>query len=135
MAFLLGASFNAVIASLANDVIAASITKFFNVKTVEDIVIKQIRIGKFLAALLSFLITSLVLLITLFIYFYIHNHLLRFKRRKQPVFEQKTMSEQTQILQVLQANNALLEEQVSLLKKVIIHKKVIELNKSSKNQL
>src|SRR3712207_4726213 len=61
VAFILGAAFNAVVQSFANDVIMEAIAGLFNVKGVEALTAGPILIGKFLAALLSFVIIATVL--------------------------------------------------------------------------
>ena len=61
MAFILGAAFNAVVQSLANDVIMAAIAGLVGLDNVAQMKIGAIAIGKFLAALLSFVIIATVL--------------------------------------------------------------------------
>ena len=61
VAFILGAAFNAVIQSLANDVIMAAVAGVIGLDNVESMTAGPILIGRFLAALLSFVIIATVL--------------------------------------------------------------------------
>ena len=61
VAFILGAAFNAVVQSLANDVIMAAVAGLFNLDSVEAMAAGPILVGKFLAAVLSFVIIATVL--------------------------------------------------------------------------
>lgn len=61
VAFILGAAFNAVIQSLANDIIMAAVAGIFGLENVESMTAGPMLIGRFLAALISFLIIATVL--------------------------------------------------------------------------
>lgn len=61
VAFILGAAFNAVVQSLANDVIMAAIAGLVGLDNVEQLAAGPVLIGKFLAAVLSFVIIATVL--------------------------------------------------------------------------
>ncbi|ENY53976.1 Large-conductance mechanosensitive channel [Metamycoplasma alkalescens 14918] len=86
---LLGASFGAVVASLANDVIMASIASIFSVDSVKDLKAGNVLIGKFLAALIQFLIVTLFVFLTLFLVFLIKNIIAYHRAKKQPIEEPK----------------------------------------------
>ena len=61
VAFILGAAFNAVVQSLANDVIMAAVAGLVGLDSVEQLAWGPVLIGRFLAALLSFIIIATVL--------------------------------------------------------------------------
>ena len=61
VAFVLGAAFNAVVQSLAYDVIMAPISALLGFDRVEAWTVGGVAIGSFLAALLSFLVVATVL--------------------------------------------------------------------------
>ena len=61
VAFILGAAFNTVVQSLANDVIMAAVAGLFGLDNVAAMKAGPIEIGKFLAAVLSFVIIATVL--------------------------------------------------------------------------
>lgn len=61
VAFILGAAFNAVVQSFANDIIMAAIAGLVGLDNVEAMTAGPMLIGKFLAALLSFVIIATVL--------------------------------------------------------------------------
>ncbi len=63
VAFILGAAFNAVVQSFANDVIMEAVAGLFGLDGVEALAIGPILIGRFLAALLSFVIVATVLFV------------------------------------------------------------------------
>ena len=75
---LIGASFGAVVTSLANDVIMAAIAKAFHVQGVENIVVNGIYIGKFLGALIQFIIVALFIFLALLLVFLIKNTIFHF---------------------------------------------------------
>lgn len=81
---LLGASFNAVITSLANDVIMASIAKLWSAESVEKWTVKGIKIGKFIGSVISFLIVSLIVFITMTIIFFIKNWVWKIRTKRHP---------------------------------------------------
>ncbi|EIN15300.1 Large-conductance mechanosensitive channel [Mycoplasmopsis agalactiae 14628] len=81
---LIGASFNAVISSLANDVIMAAIASLFNVQAVSELKAGPVLIGKFLAALISFIIVALIIFLFLILYFLIKNAVEARKAKKNP---------------------------------------------------
>ncbi|MGX9339588.1 large conductance mechanosensitive channel protein MscL [Mycoplasma sp. 332] len=85
---LLGTSFGAVISSLAKDVILAAITSVFNVNEVKDIKIGNILIGQFLAALIQFLIVTVVIFVSLFLVYLIRNIIQYHKAKKLPIVEE-----------------------------------------------
>lgn len=61
VAFILGAAFNAVVQSFANDVIMAAVAGLFGLDNVEAMTLGPMLLGRFLAALLSFVIIATVL--------------------------------------------------------------------------
>ena len=61
VAFILGAAFNAVVMSLANDVIMAAVAGLFGIDNVAAMAAGPVQYGLFLAALLSFVIIATVL--------------------------------------------------------------------------
>ncbi|ACF07396.1 large conductance mechanosensitive channel protein [Metamycoplasma arthritidis] len=86
IAVLIGAAFGAVVSSLANDVIMAAIAKIWNASSVEDLkVAGTIKIGKFLAALIQFVIVATVVFFTLLIVFSIKNAIEYAKAKKMPI--------------------------------------------------
>ncbi|MFV8483865.1 MscL family protein [Mycoplasma sp. Z473B] len=91
--FLLGGVFTALVSSFANDIIMAAITTAFG-KTPDTWVIGTkadgsggIFIGKFLAALIQFIIVSAVVFGILYFYFLIRNYRAYRKELKNPVVE------------------------------------------------
>ncbi|MFV8400881.1 MscL family protein [Mycoplasma sp. 2634B] len=90
--FLLGGVFTALVSSFANDIIMAAITTVFG-KTPNTWVVGQINgkggiyIGKFLAALIQFIIVSAVVFGILYFYFMIRNYRAYRKELKNPVVE------------------------------------------------
>ncbi|QSF13612.1 MscL family protein [Mycoplasma sp. Mirounga ES2805-ORL] len=84
---LLGAAFNELVKSLSNDVIMASIANSLNVAEVKDLKWGPVLIGKFLAALLSFIIISLIIFIMLTTVFFIREIIISRKAKKNPVEE------------------------------------------------
>ncbi|QBF34918.1 MscL family protein [Mycoplasmopsis phocirhinis] len=69
---LIGTSFNTVVRSLANDVILPPIAKLFGFNQLEKWTIGgNVLIGKFLAALLAFIIVTIVIYLALMIIFMI----------------------------------------------------------------
>ena len=63
VAFILGAAFNAVVQSLANDVIMAAVAGVIGLDDVEAMAAGPVLIGRFLAAVLSFVIIATVLFV------------------------------------------------------------------------
>jgi large conductance mechanosensitive channel len=61
VAFVMGVAFAAVIASLTNDIINPIIAKIFDVQDLADLVVWDIRIGAFVAAIINFLIVAFVM--------------------------------------------------------------------------
>ncbi|WP_416741432.1 MscL family protein [Mycoplasma sp. Z331B] len=95
--FLLGGVFSALVASFANDIIMSAITRAFG-KSTTDWVLWELRddkgaiaggiyIGKFLAALIQFVIVSAVVFGILYFYFFIRNYVAYCKELKNPVVE------------------------------------------------
>ncbi|MBN4089301.1 MscL family protein [Mycoplasma enhydrae] len=82
---LLGAAFGAVVNSLANDVIMAAIANVFKVDNLAEWKVGPVLIGKFLAALLSFVIVATFIFIGLFLVFFIRNLIQYKKAKKQPI--------------------------------------------------
>ncbi|WP_406617388.1 MscL family protein [Mycoplasmopsis adleri] len=81
---LLGASFNAVVSSLTNDILAKAIANAINIKEAEGLVINGLAVGKFLSALFSFIIVSAIVFFSLIIVFGIRNSLIAKKYKKYP---------------------------------------------------
>jgi large conductance mechanosensitive channel len=61
VAFVMGLAFAAVITSLTNDIINPIVAKIFNVDSLADWVVADIRFGAFLVAIINFLIVALVM--------------------------------------------------------------------------
>jgi len=61
VAFVMGLAFAAVITSLTNDIINPIIAKIFNVDSLADWVVADIRFGAFLVAIINFLIVAFVM--------------------------------------------------------------------------
>ncbi|WP_245576635.1 MscL family protein [[Mycoplasma] imitans] len=121
---LLGTSFNAVIASLANDVIIASIAKLYNVQDLQKWQVQGIFVGKFFAALISFIIINVILVSVLFIIYYIIEvrKVIKAKRLLEeginPVVEKAVeINKDDKIIELLEYNNMLLEQQIITLGK------------------
>ncbi|MDI3351570.1 large conductance mechanosensitive channel protein MscL [Mycoplasmopsis arginini] len=86
---LLGASFGAVVSSLAKDIIMAAITSLFDVQEVKQIKVGNILLGEFLAALIQFIIVSAFIFITLFVFYLIKNSIEYHKAKKLLIEEEK----------------------------------------------
>ncbi|AZZ65623.1 MscL family protein [Metamycoplasma phocicerebrale] len=86
---LLGASFGAVVSSLANDVIMAAIASVFSVSDLSSWKVGPILIGKFLAALLQFIIVATFIFLGLIIVFGIKNLADYNKAKKLPIEPEK----------------------------------------------
>ncbi|QZX48880.1 MscL family protein [Mycoplasma sp. E35C] len=119
---LLGTSFNAVVASLANDVIMAAIAKLYGKDSIDKLEWNGILYGKFLAALISFLIITIILVAFLFIIYYIVEIVKECRQRKQKiaeVVEEKPAepTDQQKMITLLETNNTLLKQQIALLSK------------------
>ncbi|MBU4690282.1 MscL family protein [Mycoplasma sp. ES3157-GEN-MYC] len=92
---LIGASFNEVVKSLANDVILPPIAKLTGAETLEKWKVGDVLIGKFLAALFAFIIVTLVIYLLLMIVFLIKaavdfKKILKIKEQPQPIPEPTT---------------------------------------------
>ncbi len=61
VAFVMGLAFAAVITSLTEDIINPIIAKIFNVDSLSDWVVADIRFGAFLVAIINFLIVAFVM--------------------------------------------------------------------------
>ncbi|MHA3859271.1 large conductance mechanosensitive channel protein MscL [Mycoplasma sp. Z463D] len=96
--FIIGGVFTALVSSFANDIIMSAITRAFG-KSTNDWVLAPvfngkgevtggIHIGKFLAALIQFIIVSLVVFGILYFYFWIKNYREYRKALKNPVVEE-----------------------------------------------
>ncbi|UUD34921.1 MscL family protein [Mycoplasmopsis caviae] len=107
---LLGTAFNAVVSSLANDVIMQAIAKLFNVDEVKELKVGNILIGKFLAALISFIIVAFIIFVALIVIYLIRNVIEAKKLKKNPpaVIEPKPTTEEL-ILNELKKLNERLE--------------------------
>ncbi|QMT98390.1 MscL family protein [Mycoplasma tullyi] len=122
---LLGTSFNAVIASLANDVIIAAIAKLYNVQDLQKWQVNGILIGKFFAALISFIIINVIIIAALFVPYYIlevrkaikAKHLLA-EGINPPKDKPVEVSKDEKIIELLEYNNMLLEQQIMIFGKV-----------------
>lgn len=106
---LLGTAFNAVVSSLANDVIMAAIAKAFNAKSVEELTVGPVLIGKFLAALISFLIVATIIFILLVVVFLVKNAIEARKLKKNPpvVEEPKPTTEELILAEIKKLNERL----------------------------
>ncbi|MEA4162444.1 MscL family protein [Mycoplasma sp. 4404] len=85
IAFILGAVFSALVASLANDIIMNPISKLLGFDELAKMESNGVLYGKFLAALLTFIIVSFVVFAILFGYFLIANAIAAHKAAKRPV--------------------------------------------------
>ncbi|OAB49110.1 MscL family protein [Mycoplasmopsis gallinarum] len=106
---LLGTAFNAVVSSLANDVIMAAIAAYFKVASVADLTAGPVLIGKFLSALISFLIVAVVIFVALWFGFYIVNLVRAHKAKKNPapVVEVKPTTEELILAELKELNKKL----------------------------
>ncbi|WP_324672375.1 MscL family protein [Mycoplasma sp. 888] len=84
IAFILGAVFSALVASLANDIIMNPISKALGFEELSKMELNGILYGKFLAALLTFIIVSFVVFVILLGYFLIANAIAAYKAAKKP---------------------------------------------------
>ncbi|ADE19605.1 large conductance mechanosensitive channel protein MscL [Mycoplasma crocodyli] len=103
VAFILGVVFNAVVSSLANDVIMSAIASKLNFADLAQMKYNGILYGKFLATLINFIVVSLFLFLMLSFYFLIVN----FKNRKkvEPVKEAPKPTTEELILEELRKLN------------------------------
>ncbi|MBZ4203717.1 MscL family protein [Mycoplasma tauri] len=94
---LLGTSFNEVIKSLANDVIMSAIAHTFKVNDVAKLTAGPVLIGKFLAALISFIIVSALVFVFLVVIFYFRALYLskhpKPVKKEEPKIEEKILDE------------------------------------------
>ncbi|UUD36904.1 large conductance mechanosensitive channel protein [Mycoplasmopsis californica] len=82
---IIGAAFGAVVKSLADDVIMAAIVKFVGVnEKLAEWQVNGIYVGKFLAALLYFVIVFVFLFIFLGSYFLIRNLVIAAREKRKP---------------------------------------------------
>ncbi|QCZ36542.1 MscL family protein [Mycoplasma nasistruthionis] len=79
--FLFGVVFNAVVSSLANDIIMSAISKAFGAQSLNDWEVGGMLVGKFLGTVINFIIVSLVLFAIMITYFMIKNY----KESRKPV--------------------------------------------------
>ncbi|RIV16415.1 MscL family protein [Mycoplasmopsis gallopavonis] len=84
VAFILGAVFSALVKSFADDIIMSPISSILGFDELKNMVYGGVRIGNFLAALLTFIIVSLVIFVILVVYFLIMNHIQAIKEAKNP---------------------------------------------------
>ncbi|ENY68541.1 Large-conductance mechanosensitive channel [Metamycoplasma auris 15026] len=111
---LLGTVLGNVVSSLANDVIMQAISPAFNFENLENWKVgpgKNILIGKFLAALLSFIIISFFIFFSALIFYLIKNAIEMHKAKKQKnvepqVEEVVAPTTEMQILEELKKINA-----------------------------
>ncbi|WP_027120329.1 large conductance mechanosensitive channel protein MscL [Mycoplasmopsis lipofaciens] len=86
---LLGAAFNEVVKSFANDIIMAAIANAFGKSSVEGLSAYGILYGKFLAALISFIIVALFIFVGLWVVFiFVNMHKQRKLRKNPPKLEE-----------------------------------------------
>ncbi|AFP76112.1 large-conductance mechanosensitive channel MscL [Mycoplasmoides gallisepticum CA06_2006.052-5-2P] len=118
---LLGTSFNAVIAALANDVIIAAIAKLYDVQDLQKWQVQGIFIGKFFAALLSFVIINVILVSALFVSYYIIEVRKAIKAKQllaEGVNSTTTklveINKDEKIIELLEYNNMLLQQQIEI---------------------
>ncbi|VEU70867.1 MscL family protein [Mycoplasmopsis glycophila] len=81
---LIGTVFGALVKSLADDIIMAPISKLLGFDELKNMVYGGVRVGNFLAALLTFIIVSLMLFVLLVGYFVVANHVKAKKEAKNP---------------------------------------------------
>ncbi|EFF41162.1 large conductance mechanosensitive channel protein MscL [Mycoplasmopsis alligatoris] len=84
VAFLIGVVFNAVVTSLANDVIMSAIAKHLGFEELAKMQHNGILYGKFLAAVINFFVVAVFLFFMLTGYFLLVN----FKNRKKVVVKE-----------------------------------------------
>lgn len=116
---LLGTSFNAVIAALANDVIIAAIAKLYDVQDLQKWQVQGIFIGKFFAALVSFVIINVILVSALFVSYYIIEVRKAIKAKQLLAEEVNStttkpveINKDEKIIELLEYNNMLLQQQI-----------------------
>ncbi|QZE12548.1 MscL family protein [Mycoplasma sp. Ms02] len=80
---LLGTVFNAVVASLANDIIMSAIANAMGSQELEKWAVYGMKIGKFLGTVLNFVIVTFLLFVLLVGYFMI----VHYRESKKPVVE------------------------------------------------
>lgn len=111
VAFLSGVVFNAVISSLANDIIMSAISELIGKKELENWKVGGMLIGKFLGTLINFVIVTGVLFVILFLYFYVKNYR---EYKKPPVIKPQSQPAPTvdeMILEQLREINKKLSNQ------------------------
>ncbi|WBP83939.1 MscL family protein [Mycoplasmopsis edwardii] len=87
IAFLAGVVFNAVVASLANDIIMAAISNALGKNGLEDWKVHGMLVGKFIGTVINFVIVTSLLFVLLFTYFLIKNAIKARKEKNAPVVE------------------------------------------------
>ncbi|OAD18099.1 Large-conductance mechanosensitive channel [Mycoplasmopsis meleagridis] len=112
---LLGTTFSAVVSSLANDVIMSAVSSLFNLTSVEQLTAGPVLIGKFLAALISFIIVSIIIFIGLWLTYIILESVKKRKEAKNPpkpvvVEEVKPTNEELILLELKKINELLSKE-------------------------
>lgn len=98
VAFILGAAFNAVVQSFANDIIMAAIAGLIGLDEVAEMTAGPLLIGRFVSTLLSFVIVATVL-------FVIIKAAARFQR---PAVEDTPAPESDEVLVLREIRDALL---------------------------
>ncbi|VEU60993.1 large conductance mechanosensitive channel protein [Mycoplasmopsis bovigenitalium] len=86
---LLGAAFNELVKSLANDIIMPPIAKMIGTQSFEKWEWQGMLIGKFLGALIAFLITATIIYIFLMIVFLIRGSIIAWKNKRKPAEPEK----------------------------------------------
>ncbi|QGZ97752.1 MscL family protein [Mycoplasma sp. NEAQ87857] len=81
---LLGTVFGAVVKSISDDIIMAPIIAHLKLDDIKQLKWGDVRIGNFLAAVISLVIVNLVIFLVLVTYFVISNKRKEIKERKNP---------------------------------------------------
>ncbi|WP_338582903.1 MscL family protein [Mycoplasmopsis cynos] len=105
--FLAGVVFNAVVSSLANDIIMQAIASTFGVTKLDNWVVHGMLVGKFLGTVLNFIIVTTLLFVILFFYFIIKNivNIRRAKNKPKEELQELKPTTDELILQQLQEIN------------------------------
>ncbi|AKF41353.1 large-conductance mechanosensitive channel [Mycoplasmopsis canis UFG4] len=112
IAFLAGAVFNAVVASLANDIIMSAIAELIGGKSLNEWKVGGMLVGKFLGTVINFVIVTALLFILLFTYFLIRNIRIAKKEKNAPapVVEPAKPTVEELMLEQLQSINEKLQK-------------------------
>ncbi|TDV23046.1 large conductance mechanosensitive channel [Mycoplasmopsis mustelae] len=85
--FITGSVFSALVSSLANDVILSAIIQNIlgdKFKDLNDLSWRGIKYGKFLGTLINFIVVTLVIFISLYIFYFVRLYLKKRRLKKHP---------------------------------------------------